>query len=153
MDLSQRWWSRPPSTVRLNLKFWFAEPVSRFGQRLEIQDLSLDIENKKNKPFDSWVLISRLELRLSNLESWYRDWNRDFWDHGGDIETGIETQKTGGDPCDRDSCETTCSSLIWGPCCHYLPDWQCPPILARLAHVTCHVSHVFLLSFFTKAWS
>ena len=30
-----------------------------------------------------------------------------------DIETGIETKKTGGDPCDRDSHETTCTSLVW----------------------------------------
>ena len=29
-----------------------------------------------------------------------------------DIWTGIETQKTGWDPCDQDSRETACSSLL-----------------------------------------
>ena len=79
----------------------------RLQSRLLIVDIKTGIET-----FAIWILLSRLELRLLNLESWYRDWNRDFWDQGLDIETGIETQKTGEDPCDRDSCESHCSSLV-----------------------------------------
>ena len=41
---------------------------SRFGQRLEIEELSLDIKTKV-KTFDSCVLISRLESRLLKSES------------------------------------------------------------------------------------
>ena len=67
-----------------------AEPVSRLGQRLEIQELSLDIKTKV-ETFDSWVLISRLESRLLKFESLYWDWNRDSEILSLDIETGVET--------------------------------------------------------------
>ena len=44
--------------------------------------------------FKSQVWTSRLKLRLSIVESWYRDWNQDFWNLRLDIETGIETLKS-----------------------------------------------------------
>ena len=39
-------------------------------------------------------MISRLESRLLKTESWYRDWNQDFWKLSLDIETGIKTLKS-----------------------------------------------------------
>ena len=36
-------------------------------------------------------MISRLELRLSDLESWYGDWNQDYQIFSLDIETEIKT--------------------------------------------------------------
>ena len=84
--------------------------------------------------FQAWFLISR----LLKFEFWYWDWNWDFWHFCLDIETGIKTFKSWvlvlrlksrhlisqswyldwyrgsrnrGDPCDRDSCESHCSSL------------------------------------------
>ena len=111
--------------VTFSSNFCFVETVSRFKQRFEIQELSLDIETG-TETFDSWVLISRLAWRLLKFESWYQDWNWDYQILSLDIETGIETfeitvlisrlvlrlKKTRGDPCDRDSCESHCSSLV-----------------------------------------
>ena len=73
---------------------------------------SLDIETGI-ETFENLVLISRLVLRLLELQSWYQDWYRDFKNCSLDIETGIKTQKTGGNHCDRDSCESHCSSLVY----------------------------------------
>ena len=44
--------------------------------------------------FKSPVWTSRLKLRLSIVESWYRDWNWNFWNLSLDIKTGIETLKS-----------------------------------------------------------
>ena len=59
--------------------------------------LSFDIETGI-KTFESWVLQSRLELRLSDFESWYQDWNWDFKDHNLKIKTGIKTKRFEGIP-------------------------------------------------------
>ena len=76
--------------VTFSSNFCFVETVSRFEQRLEIQELSLDIQTGI-ETFDSWVLILSLESRLLKFESWYRDWNWDYQILSLDIETGIKT--------------------------------------------------------------
>ena len=43
------------------------------------------------KTFESWFLILRLESRLLQLKSWYRDWNWDCQILSLDVENGIET--------------------------------------------------------------
>ena len=48
----------------------------------------------KGWKFKSEAWISRLELRLLIVESWYWDWNQDFWNLSLDIKTGIETIKS-----------------------------------------------------------
>ena len=61
-----------------------------WGQRLEIQELCLDIRTGI-KTFDSFVLVSRLELKLWKFESWYRDWKWDYTILSLNIETEIKT--------------------------------------------------------------
>ena len=58
-------------------------------------------------------MILRLELRLSNFEFWYKEWNQHFWDPSLDIETGIETQKQGGIPVIEVLARVT--AHLWGP--------------------------------------
>ena len=92
---------------------------------------SLDIETGI-ETFDNLVLISRLVLRLLELQSWYRDWYqhlkkmqswyRDwYWDFQGsslDIETGIETFRFGVLILRRVSRLSGVQSCKWGtiPC-------------------------------------
>ena len=70
----------------------------------------------------SWVLTSRLELRLWKFESSYWDWIKDSKILSLDIKTGIKTfeimvlisrlvSRQSGDPWDWDSCESHWSSL------------------------------------------
>ena len=61
-----------------------------FYQDWDFWKISLDIETGI-ETFRIAVLISRLVLRLSGLQSWYQDWYWDFQDCSPEIETGIKT--------------------------------------------------------------
>ena len=65
---------------------WFFQSILRS----RLVKISLDIETGI-ETFRIAVMILRPVLRLSGLQSWYRDWYRDFQDCSLDIETGIKT--------------------------------------------------------------
>ena len=61
--------------------------------RLELRlcNLNLVIETGI-KTFKSWVLISRLESRLLRSRSWYRDWYQDSENRGGSLRLRLSRE-------------------------------------------------------------